>query len=907
MSILLLPTKLHIPISQRSVVVRQGLIEKITSSMQAKLILLSAPAGYGKTTLVSEAIQMVKKTEALRIAWLSLDLDDNDPIQFFAYLDEATKGIPRQQNSLAEMLQSQQASPKALAKSFLNDLISIQEPFLLVLDDYHVIDSQEIDEVMAFLIDKMPQSMTLMMTSRSDPSFPLARLRARGELVEIRADDLRFSNDEAAQFMQEVMDISISDEQISVLGKRTEGWVAGLQMAALSMRDRSLGEIDRFVQKFTGSHRYIVDYLLDEVLLNQPAHIRSFLLQTSILRRLCGPLCDAVTGQEDSGKLLQTLEQDNLFVIPLDDERRWYRYHHLFLEVLQAQAHRNESLPDDLALIHQRASKWYEQNNTPKEAVYHALLAEDFERVAYLAEFMWRAMNVRYQSPTWLGWVKKIPENYVQASPVLSVGYAWALLDAGEMEAAELRLQDAERWLSKIKNTDERPSGMVVVDETEFKTLLRTLANARAYLAQAMKKLSDAIRYAQEALDLLVGDDYFERGLAYLILGFAHWSNGDLDTAYQAVSDAVVNMRRAENLPFTISFTSYLADILAAQGLLNEAVQKYSRLLNAILDSGEPVIPEVAVLHLGLSELYIEQGDLETAKSHFMQAEALGEQPAFPPWHRHWSLAQAGIKSTEHDLDGAIDILTNAERLSYRHPFPNVRPISAMKIRTKLAQGRLDAAWEWVEEQGFSVNASLSYMREFEHITFARVLVAQYKNDHDQNKAENAKKLLHRLLEKAEQGKRVGSVIEVLNQLALFHIAKSDNSSALKFLKRALQLAEHQKYVRIFVDEGKPMALLLQEALSENFSTAYIKKLLDTFSEDDTDNASSEYLDDLLTEREREILVLISAGLKNKEIAEQVVVSVNTVLYHTKNIYNKLGVNKRTQAVLKAKELGFLQ
>ena len=392
---LLLPTKLHIPKSQRSVVVRQGLIEKITSSMQAKLILLSAPAGYGKTTLVSEAIQRVKKTQALRIAWLSLDLDDNDPIQFFAYLDEATKGIPRQQNSLAEMLQSQQASPKTLAKSFLNDLISIQEPFLLVLDDYHVIDSQEIDEIMAFLIDKMPQSMTLMMTSRSDPGFPLARLRARGELVEIRADDLRFSNDEAAQFMQEVMDISISDEQISVLGKRTEGWVAGLQMAALSMRDRSLSEIDSFVQKFTGSHRYIVDYLLDEVLLNQPAHIRSFLLQTSILRRLYGPLCDAVTGQEDSGKLLQALEQDNLFVIPLDDERRWYRYHHLFSEVLQA--HWNESLPDDLALIHQRASKWYEQNNTPKEAVYHALLAEDFERVAYLAEFMWRAMNVRYE------------------------------------------------------------------------------------------------------------------------------------------------------------------------------------------------------------------------------------------------------------------------------------------------------------------------------------------------------------------------------------------------------------------------------------------------------------------------------------------------------------------------------
>lgn len=905
MPTLLLSTKLHIPKSQRNVVVRQGLIEKITSSMQAKLILLSAPAGYGKTTLASEAIQSVKEAQALRIAWLSLDADDNDPIQFFAYLDEATKGIPRQQNSLAEMLQSQQASPKTLAKSFLNDLISIQEPFLLVLDDYHVIDSQEIDEAMAFLIAKMPQSMTLMMTSRSDPGFPLARLRARGELVEIRADDLRFSKDEAAQFMQEVMGISISDEQISVLGKRTEGWVAGLQMAALSMRDRSLGEIDSFVQKFTGSHRYIVDYLLDEVLLNQPAHIRSFLLQTSILRRLCGPLCDAVTGQEDSGELLQALEQNNLFVIPLDDERRWYRYHHLFSEVLQA--HWNESSPDDLALIHQRASKWYEQNNMPKEAIYHALLAKDFERVAFLAEFMWRAMNVRYQSLTWLGWVKKIPDNYVKASPVLSVGYAWALLDAGEMEAADPRLQDAERWLSKIKNTDERPSEMVVVDEIEFKTLPRTLANARAYLAQTMEKPSDAIRYAQEALDLLVGDDYFERGLAYLLLGFAHWSNGDLDTAYQAVSDAVVNMQRAENLPFTISFTSYLADILIAQGLLNETVQKYSRLLNAILDSGKPVIPEVSVLHLGLSELYIEQGDIETAKSHFMQAEALGELPAFPPWHRHWSLAQAGIKSAEHDLDGVLDILTNAERLSYRHPFPNVRPVSAMKIRTKLAQGRLDAAWRWVEEQGFSVDASLNYMREFDHITFARVLLAQYKNDDDQNKAENAKKLLQRLLEKAEQGKRVGSMIEVLNLLALLHAAEGDNSSALQFLKRALQLAETEKYVRIFVDEGKPMALLLQDALSENFSTAYIKKLLDTFSEDDTDNASSEYLDDLLTEREREILVLISAGLKNKEIAEQVVVSVNTVLYHTKNIYNKLGVNKRTQAVLKAKELGLLQ
>ena len=443
---------------------RPRLLEKLEPKRPFKLILISAPAGYGKTTLITAWLRHIQAADEARICWLSLDEDDSDPQQFFRYLAAAVRPLPGVQSTLPQLLQSNQAIPaKTLTKAFIHDLVPVTTPYYLIIDDYHAIDAADVDSALATLLELMPPQMTMVLTSRSDPGFPISRLRARGELIEVRADDLRFTEEEAAQFLRRTMGLTLQAEHITALEKRTEGWAAGLQMAALSMQNRTGEDLDGFVHSFTGSHRFILDYLVEEALQQQPESIRTFLLHTAILDRLCGPLCDAVTGQEESQKILEALERDNLFVVPLDDQRVWYRYHHLFADVLQAQA--KVTQPDLVAAHHQRASAWYGQHGLPADAIRHALAAEEYEQAAAFAELTWRSMDRSYRSAIWLGWVKALPDELVRARPVLSAGYAWALLDSGEMEAAETRLRDAERWLAMGERPQAAADEMVVVSK----------------------------------------------------------------------------------------------------------------------------------------------------------------------------------------------------------------------------------------------------------------------------------------------------------------------------------------------------------------------------------------------------------------------------------------------------------
>jgi len=871
-----------------------------------KLILISAPAGYGKTTLITNWLQQREDAHA---CWLSLDEDDSDTQQFFRYLAVAVRPLPDVQSSLSHLLQSNQTIPaKTLMKAFVHDVVPVSSPFHLILDDYHAIDSVEIDRALAALLDLMPPQMTLVMTSRSDPGFPISRLRARGELIELRADEMRFTEAEAARFLQQTMGLILLPDQIAALEARTEGWIAGLQMAALSMQNRASSDVDGFVHTFTGSHRFIMDYLVEEALRQQPEPVRTFLLSTSILDRLCGPLCTAVTGQEDSQAILESLERSNLFIVPLDDQRVWYRYHHLFADVLQA--YDKAAQPEQIATLHQRASAWYAQHGLPAEAVRHALAIGDYEQVAALAERTWRDMDRRYQSATWLGWVKALPDEFVRVRPVLSAQYAWALLDSGEMEAAETRLRDAERWLDMGDQPKTAAARMVVVDEAEFQSLPITIANARAYLAQTLGDVADAVQYAQQALDLPIENSPFEHGLSALLLGFGYWASGDLDAAFQTVSDAMSAMWTAGNIPFAISFTSYLADIMLAQGRLHEAVATYENALQRTTAQGKPEIPETAVLHLGLSELHLEQGDMAAAEQHLLKSQEWGEQPAFPPWHRHWARTQARLKVAQGDLDGAVALLNEGETLYFRHPVPDVCPITALKARVWLLQGKLTEAQTWAHEQGLSAADTLSYLREFEHITLARLRIAQYKRDGNSASLHEAADLLARLLADAEAGRRIGSVVEILMLQALVYEVQHDTTAALGVLARALTLAEPAGYVRMFVDEGLPMMRLLQKMNSEEaVMKRYCHTLLTTFGaqvETQPSSPTPQPLVDPLSERELEILALIAAGLKNKEIAAQLVISLNTVLYHNKNIYSKLGVNKRALAIAKARELGLI-
>ena len=495
------------------------------------LTLVAAPAGFGKTTLLAEW-GAATSAQGRPITWLSLDQSDNDPAFFWAYFIAALQKIqPGVGERALTMLQAPQPSPiKSTLATLMNEINAIGDDFALILDDYHVIEAQPIHSAIAFLLDHLPAQMHLIITSRSDPPWPLARLRSRGELTELRIADLRFTPDEVAIFLNQVMGLTITSANVAALEQRTEGWIAGLQLAALSMQGRE--NTAEFVAAFSGNDRYIMDYLVEEVLQCQPAHVRNFLLQTAMLNRLSGTLCNAVTGQRSSQEILESLERDNLFVVPLDNKRQWYRYHHLFADVLLARA--KAIHPERIPILHRHASEWYEQNSSPADAIYHALAAEDCERAASLIELTWPAMRRTRQEATVLSWVQALPDTLIRTRPVLSVVCAWVLLNDNQLEAAEARLQDAEHWLAtKAEEAAEQGSDRGgtalderVVDEVQLRSLPATIANARAYRAQALGDISGTVMHTQQALNLLPEDDYYERGTTAALLGITYWASG---------------------------------------------------------------------------------------------------------------------------------------------------------------------------------------------------------------------------------------------------------------------------------------------------------------------------------------------------------------------------------------------
>ena len=922
----LLETKLYVPRWRTGRVPRARLIERLDRGTDRKLTLLSAPAGFGKSTVLAEWVHSVGARHAvpLQVSWVSLDQSDNDPALFWAYFIAALQTVrPGLGERALSLLHSPQPPPiEALLGTLINEINAIQDDpstdsgrgFVLVLDDYHVIDAELVHDAVTFLVDHLPPQMHLIIASRSDPPLPLSRLRGRGELAELRAADLRFTLDEAAAFLNEVMGLDLSADDVAALETRTEGWIAGLQLAALSMQGRE--DAPGFITAFAGDDRYIADYLVEEVLQRQPERVRNFLLQTSILDRLSGPLCDAVTGQEEGKVLLEALERGNLFVVPLDDKRHWYRYHHLFADVLHA--HSMDEEPDQVAVRHRRASEWYEHNGLPADAVRHALVGEDFERAAALVELAAPTMFTGGQETTLFSWLEALPDGLAPSRPVLSVWFAWALLFSGGLEAAETRLRDAERWLDAAADTSERPEAptaeMVVVDEDQFRSLPATIANARAFYAQALGDLPGVEKYARRALDLLPESDYLQRAMSGGILSLAYWASGDLDVAYRLIADSMANMRKAGNVLSTISGTSLLAYIRMPQGRLREALSAYERSLQLATEQGEPVLRGTADLYVGLSELHLEQGDLQAATQHLRTSEELGKQAAQDAYQYRSRVAKARLREAKGDLDGALELLDDAERVYTGGVIPDVHPIAALKTRVRVRQGRLTEAVGWVRERGLSVEDDLSYLREFEHITLARVLIARHKSERDDHFILEAMGLLERLLRAAEEGGRTGSVIEILLLQALAHQAQGNIPPAVVPLERALALAEPEGYFRIFVDEGAPMAALLRRAASRGVAPAYVSKLLDALDAEaptrrgptGPESPVAQPLEEPLSERELEVLRLVATGLSNRDIARELVLATGTVKKHINNIFTKLNVRSRTQAVAQATELGIL-
>jgi LuxR family maltose regulon positive regulatory protein len=806
------------------VVARPRLSQRLSRGGESALTLVSAPAGFGKTTLLTEWLAATP-ADGRSVAWLSLDQRDNDPALFWTYVVAAIQAAePGVGGGVLSLLQSSQSPTEAVLATLLNDLHAVVNDLVLVLDHYHVIEASEVQEGMAFLLEHLPPQVHLVIASRADPALPLARLRARGELVEVRAADLRFTPDEVAAYLTEAMGLVLTAPEVAALEGRTEGWIAALQLAALSMQGRD--DVSGFIAGFAGDDRHIVDYLAEEVLQRQPTHVRSFLLRTSILGRLSGSLCDAVTGQDGGKAMLEGLDRGNLFLVPLDDRRRWYRYHHLFADVLQA--HLLDEQGDRVRELHLRASDWYERNGERSEAIHHALTAADFERAADLVELALPALRRGRQEATLRRWLEALPDELYRVRPVLTVGYVGSLMIRGDLEGVEELLRDAERWLDPTAAEGPRGSTgeMVVVDDEGFRALPSSIAMYRAGTALVLGDVAGTMMHARRALDLAGEDDHLGRGGPAALLGLAYWATGDLHAASRWYADA----RPVSRAPGTT-----------------------------------------------------------------------------PTQNRYrWRVAMARIREADGDLGGALDLLDEAERLYLGDFSPDVRPVPALRARVLLAQGRWGEALEWARERGLSVEDDPSYLREFEHITLARALLARYTAERDERSIDEVGGLLERLGQAAEEGARTGCLIDVLVVQALASQARGDVPAALASMRRALTLAEPEGYVRVFVDEGPPMALLLRALSAPGSAGSYVRHLLAAVDGTERGTPVSDGLIDPLSARELDVLRLLGTDLGGPDIARELSVSLNTVRTHTKNIYAKLGVNNRRAAVRRAEELDLM-
>lgn len=881
----LLQTKLYVPRKRPFLVPRPHLIKKLSQGLHRKLTLISAPAGFGKTTLVSEWIA----SEERPFAWLSLDERDSDLTRFLQYLIATLQtGNSVIGTKALAMLTSGQPPTESILTSLLNEITAVPQEFALVLDDYHVVDAPSIDQALIFLLDHLPPQMHLVITTREDPTLPLSRLRARGQLTELRASDLRFTIEETAVFLQTVMGISLSSNQIAALETRTEGWVAGLQMAALSMQDRD--DVAEFIANFTGSNRFIMDYLLEEVLNQQPVEIQKFLLQTAVLTRLCADLCDAVRqSSPTSQQILEQIETHNIFLTPLDNERHWYRYHHLFADLLRQRLYQSApsltSPPSEgkegglVAELHHRASVWYEENGLELDAFHHAAAANDFERTERLIAGEGVPLYFRGAGMAILKWLEALPTTVLNARPSLWVTYASALLTAGQHTAVEEKLKAAEAALPDNESEDNAQD------------LIGRIASMRATLAIIQHDVETIITQSRLALTLLHPDNLFNRMAATWTLGFAYQLQGDRAAANQSYTEVMSISHSMPVSTYTLAAGISLGQIQEADTHLPLATKTYRHVLHL---AGDPPQRIACEAFLGLARICYQWNDLDAAQQYGQQCLQLTQQQESIDTFAAYGVFLARLKLSQGDSAGATALLTEAEAYIQQNNFMFRMPdVAAAQVLILLRRGALVAAANLAEKHELPISQ-------------ARVYLAQ-------GNASATLALLAPLRQQMETKGWQDERLQIMILQAIALQAHGDLGQAVQLLGEALALAAPGGFIRIFVDEGLPMARLLSKTAVRGIMPGYCNKLLTVFevegqkiTHEPAPPSPAQSLTDPLTNRELEILTLIAAGQKNKEIAEQLVISLNTVLYHTKNIYSKLGVTKRTLAINKAKELNLI-
>ncbi len=877
--VVLVTTKLHPPRRRRNLVARPRLLGHATRTGHPALTLVSAPAGFGKTTLVADWF-----ANDPTAAWLSLDARDDDPEQFWTYVLVALATVsPDLSTDPAALLQGRRLSLETVVTTLINDLETAAQDIVLVLDDYHVISAPEIHRSVAFLLEHLPPQISLVIATRADPPLPLASLRADGDLLEVRAADLRFTAAETAEYLNDAMGLTLTTSDVDVLGARTEGWIAALQLAALSMQGRS--DPASFIDDFAGDDRFILDYLADEVLERQPARIREFLLDTSLLSRLTGRLCAAVTGQDDAKAILEELDRSNLFVVPLDDRRTWYRYHHLDGDVVRARL--LDERPERVAELHCRASDWYADNGEPGEAIVHALAARDHERAAKLIELVAPAMQRARQESQLRSWLEALPADVFEDRPVLAMALVGARMATGDAHDLDPLLEIVDSWLV-------RSDAPIVFDDAAYGRLPAMAAIHKAGLALLVGDLDGTIEHAQRVRDLVGADDHLQRGAAAALLGLAHWGRGELDDARDRYVESIACFELGGYLSDVMGCSLALADIQLTQGRLHDAQRTFESALRHTAD--DPGLRGAADMHVGLSVIAVERNDLETAADRLRISAELGEHMGLPQHPYRWRVAAAQLHEAHGNLDQALDMLTEAEARYHTDYSPSVRPVSALKARIEVELGDLEAGERWADEHGLAADDELTYVREFEHITLAMVLLARGSA----RTVEQAAGLLERLLSAAEDGRRVGSTIEILVLLALARQAAGNGVGADAALREALERAEPEGYVQSILGAGPDVADLLR---SLGVGDRHAARILGAARPTRVGRPSRPGGPDQLSERELDVLRLLRSDLSGPDVARELHVSLNTLRTHTKHIYTKLGVTNRREAVTRAAEL----
>lgn len=896
MSSVLLATKLHLPALRPGHIRRELLLGRLDAGLarDARLVLLSAPAGYGKSSLLAEWISERK----LAVAWLTLDAGDNDPARFVAYLIASiqTAHPDAGVTTLGMLNMGGALAPEPLLAPLMNDLADLADSLLIVLDDYHAIQNQLVHAAVAFLIEYLPAHIHLVIASRADPTLPLARLYGRGLVTEIRLADLRFDEVDAGRFLAAILQRPLPAAGVSTLVARTEGWVTGLQLAAHSLAGQS--DTNAFVEAFGGSNRFVLDYLMEEVLDQQGEAVKEFLLQTSILGRMCGALCDAVTDRlGDSQAILENLERSNLFTVPLDDVRGWYRYHHLFGDLLRQRL--QHTAGELVPLLHSRASQWYSQAGCTEEAIDHALAANDTGQAAALVATAAEAIFMRSEAATFMHWIDRLPAEAIRQQPSLGAYHAWALLwQAAPVSAVEQRLRAAVE-------AGAAPADVLPVE---------------AILALYRGDMARGAMLARRALEELPADALLMRSLASLMQGVARMAPGDEEEGAYLLEELATRSQAVNNTLIAATTLCSLGELRQKQGDLQRAQAYYADALELATDAHRRPMPAAGMAMIGLADLARERDDLEAARQQAKEGIALVEQwSPMAAFDGYVTLLRIAMAQGDRQNASATLHRLRAIAVAFDISVLDDYVVEMLEAHAAIAAGNLTIARRWAERRGLAgrgapaiaaqtEDGTVARLRKYELMVLARLRCAE-------KRFADAQGLLDAVVRESESTGRTTLLLEASILRAEVYASMGDMARAQVDFKHALQIARPAGYLRIFLDEGeaiRPLLTAARKACNDDSQLpAYIQQILDALPQPAAAGAAhqdttDEHLIETLSAREQEVLCLIAEGLTNQEIAERLVISLRTVKFHTSNIFAKLAVSNRTQAVARARDLALL-